>query len=203
MILATAVGVQSATITVNYVGGTYDTFNQDISDMVNGYNGAGGSTSPGESIAVAMPYYNNVTAGKQSRNAYLYGYNFALDPTKTVASISLDNNRQMSLFAFDLVSLPPQVNLGSVVDATTGNGRSIPVNNIGISEDNNYQLTGIGINNSGNTLSDSVWPARRTGPRGKSTSGTDRRSTSARRRSTMSSRSAARPSTWRRASTRT
>ena len=63
MLLATSVrGVQAASIIVYYTDSTYDTFYQNISDMNVGYTGAG-STAPGESICVTIPYLNNATAG--------------------------------------------------------------------------------------------------------------------------------------------
>jgi len=78
-----------------------------------GYTGAG-TTAPGESIAVTMPYYNNQNSGRTNTTAYLYGYDFPLNPAKAVTSVSLNNN--MAIFALDLVSTPAQVNLNAAPD---------------------------------------------------------------------------------------
>ena len=63
------------TFTVNYVGGGTATFTQTFSDWKDGYDGTGGTTAPGESIAAAMTSYNSLD-GTESGDVYLYGYVF-------------------------------------------------------------------------------------------------------------------------------
>ena len=132
MLAASVRGVQAGTIIVYYTDGTNDTFYQDISDMNGGYTGAG-STAPGESIAVTMPYFNSASTGKVSTTTYLYGYNFPLNPTKTVSSIAENNNNNIAIFAVDLVSLPAQVNLNAAPL-----GSSPAFNLAGMSPDTGY-----------------------------------------------------------------
>ncbi len=98
---------QQATFTVYYTDGTSQTFTQAISDFINGYAAPGygpvpGTVGPGESIAAVMPYYNNATYGQISKSVYLYGYDFALNPSKTVESLSLSNNNAINLYGLDL-----------------------------------------------------------------------------------------------------
>ena len=58
-----------------------------------------------------MPYYDNAL-GKVSTDVYVYGFNFPLDPTKTVSFVSFDNNTNRFILAVDAVDEPSQVNLG-------------------------------------------------------------------------------------------
>ena len=91
-----------------------------------------------------MSYYNNTVSGPQNgTNSYLYGYNFALNPTKTLSYIQTNNNANMAVFAVDVVNVPAQVNLGAVVDHTSSNNAQIPFTCPGISEDNAYQSANI------------------------------------------------------------
>ena len=56
-----------------------------------------------------MSYYNNTVYGPQpGTRSFLYGYDFALDSTKTISYIQLNNNPNMAIFAIDLVNTQAQ-----------------------------------------------------------------------------------------------
>jgi hypothetical protein len=84
--------------TVNYTDGTTKTFTQSISDW------SSNSTAAGESVALKMAYRDTSTGGTQGTSWKLYGYSFALDPTKTIESITLPNKANVKLFAIDVVA---------------------------------------------------------------------------------------------------
>ncbi len=98
-------GVQSnLTFTVNYVGGSYSTFTQSVSDWITGYNGTGGTTAPGESIAKSPAYYNYWNGSSSSQintTNYVYGYSFTVTSSKMVASITLPNDAKVKILAID------------------------------------------------------------------------------------------------------
>jgi plastocyanin/regulation of enolase protein 1 (concanavalin A-like superfamily) len=98
--LATAVnGSQASQIfVVHYTDGTSTTYTQGISDWT------ATTTYAGESIARTMTYRNRYTGKKVNGTTRLYGYTLALDPTKTIASITLPNNTNVNLFAIALVN---------------------------------------------------------------------------------------------------
>lgn len=97
-ILAAAVNVTatgiSETLTVNYSDGTSTTFTQNFSDWFNPL-GFGG-----ESIAKSMTY-RDVYTGKTDTNGPfdIYGYAFAINPNKTVASLTLPATRDVVVLA--------------------------------------------------------------------------------------------------------
>ena len=97
--LATAVNGSQAnqTFTVSYTDGTTQTFTQGISDW------GAGATFDGESVAVNTSYRNRYDGSANSGQWRLYGYQVALDPTKTVYSITLPLNANVDLFAMDLL----------------------------------------------------------------------------------------------------
>ena len=108
-ILGTATGgtYQTGTFTVNYLGGGTATFTQSFSDWVHGYNGTGGTTAPGESIAVTMTSYNTSSANT-SGHVYLYGYVFSTSTTEPIVSIKLPNNSDIKILAIDEVNAAQQ-----------------------------------------------------------------------------------------------
>jgi hypothetical protein len=104
MVLATAngtAGPQVATITVTYTDGTQSRFTRLIGNFL-----GSGTWEPSASIAAIMPYYNNATLGRVDQFAYLYGYDLQLNPLKTVASLSLNNDPDIDIYALDLVNQP-------------------------------------------------------------------------------------------------
>ena len=86
----------SQTFTVTYTDTTTSTFTQSISDWFAPQN------YPGESKAVIMAYRDLSNGTKDNRTFYLYGYSFALNNTKTVSSITLPHNNNLSVFAITL-----------------------------------------------------------------------------------------------------
>ncbi|MGA7080431.1 MAG: hypothetical protein WBQ43_14335 [Terriglobales bacterium] len=99
MLLATGVeGAQSAqTITVNYTDGSSAQFTQSFSDWSIPQN------FPGETEGAAMSYRNLANGTKQLGTFNLYAYQFALDSTKTVQSITLPTNPDVVVLAATLV----------------------------------------------------------------------------------------------------
>ncbi len=97
--LATAVNGNrtNQTFVVRYTDGTSTTFTQGISDW------ASTNTLAGESVAVTMKYRNRSNGTKQNGTYRLYGYSFAVNPSKTLQSITLPNNGNVNLFAITLV----------------------------------------------------------------------------------------------------
>jgi hypothetical protein len=97
VILAAAVNVTQSgttqTLTVNYTTGSPTTLTQNFSDWYNplGFNG--------ESIAKSMGYRDTYTGGRDNRTFDLYGYSFAIDPNRTVASITLPATRNVVVLA--------------------------------------------------------------------------------------------------------
>ncbi len=98
-LLATGVNGSQAnqTFTVTYTDGTTATFTQSISDWAipKGY--------PGEATALATTYRDTAGGGQQAGPFRLYEYTFALDPTKTVASIKLPVDRNVEVLAIDVL----------------------------------------------------------------------------------------------------
>jgi hypothetical protein len=99
-VLATAVnGAQTnQTFKVTYTDGTTSTFTQSMSDWV-----AGPQNYAGESVALTMAYCLNSSGTPVAKTTYLYGYNFALNSAKTVASLTIPNNANVVVMAIDLV----------------------------------------------------------------------------------------------------
>jgi hypothetical protein len=97
MILAAAVNVTSAGITesftVNYTDGTSTTLTQSFSDWFNPL-GFGG-----ESIAKSMTYRDTCTGGEGAGPFDLYGYSLAINPKKTVTTLTLPATRDVVVLA--------------------------------------------------------------------------------------------------------
>jgi hypothetical protein len=95
-----ATGVQesqsSQTITVNYTDGTNAQFVQSFSDWSSPQN------FPGELEAVAMSYRNSANGSKDLGTVNLYAYQFAINPAKTVQSVSLPANPDVVVLAVTL-----------------------------------------------------------------------------------------------------
>jgi hypothetical protein len=81
---------------VTYTDGTTTTFTQSVSDWWTPKNYAG------ESRAVTMSYVLEYTGAERAATYYFYGYSFALNPAKTVKSLTLPNNRNVVLLAAEL-----------------------------------------------------------------------------------------------------
>ena len=94
---AATYGAHPVRLVVHYTDGTAATFDQTFSDW------AGGSTAPGETVVATTPYFNSARGGRQAGTRSLYGYSFALDPTRTVAYLETSNDDRAKLVALDLV----------------------------------------------------------------------------------------------------
>jgi hypothetical protein len=81
---------------VAYTDGTVSTFTQNMSDWF------GPQNFSSETKAMTMPYRDNGQGQKDNRTFYLYEYTFTLTSSKTVASITLPNNRNVVVLAASL-----------------------------------------------------------------------------------------------------
>jgi hypothetical protein len=84
------------TLTVTYTDGTTQSFTQGFSDWFTPKNYAG------ESVAVATAYRIGSTGATSNGPYNLYGYSFALNSAKTVASLTLPANKNVVVLAVDL-----------------------------------------------------------------------------------------------------
>jgi hypothetical protein len=84
------------TFVVTYTDGTTSTFTQSLSDWYTpqGYTG--------ESTVLTMAYRVAASGAESPGPLYLYGYSFALNSAKTVASLTLPNNDDVVILAVDL-----------------------------------------------------------------------------------------------------
>ncbi|MHC5545062.1 hypothetical protein ACYOEI_43050, partial [Singulisphaera rosea] len=94
-------GAQSGTFIVTYNDGTTSAVTIKLSDW------ASGGGAPGETIVKQMAYRNTPNGKSSGLSFYVYGYSIALDPNKTVASLTLpSNNGNIVILAVDQVALP-------------------------------------------------------------------------------------------------
>ena len=91
----------TAHFVVHYTDGTTAGFDQSLSDWVIPLN------YPGESLADCMPSRHLLDGSKDLNSVCVYGYRFPLDTTRTVASITLPQDRDVLVLS--LVLLPPEV----------------------------------------------------------------------------------------------
>jgi sugar lactone lactonase YvrE len=86
------------TFTVTYTDGTTTVLNQNVSDWVyaDGW--------PGESVVNCNYDRNTSGGGTQADSVCVYGYQIALDPTKTVASVTLPATRNIVMLSMDLTT---------------------------------------------------------------------------------------------------
>ena len=99
-LLASAVNGNQANqaFVVTYTDGTTATITQSISDWATPQNYAG------ESTAATTSYRDTSAGGKQGGTFSVYSYAFALDPTKTVKSLTLPNDKNVEVLGIDLTS---------------------------------------------------------------------------------------------------
>jgi hypothetical protein len=98
--LATAVNGNQASqsFVVTYSDASTTTFVQGVSDWFSPQNYSG------ESKTIPMGYRNSSDGSSSENNAlYLYGYNFVLNPAKTVQSVRLPNNANVIVTAISVV----------------------------------------------------------------------------------------------------
>jgi hypothetical protein len=81
---------------VTYTDGSTTTITQSLSDWYAPQN------YTGESKAATMAYRITGSGAQQTGPFYLYGYSFAINPAKTVKSVTLPNNRSVVVLAATL-----------------------------------------------------------------------------------------------------
>jgi uncharacterized membrane protein len=86
----------SQVFSVRYTDGTTSTFTQSLSDWFTPQN------FHGETVAMSLPYRDNGAGQRDNRTFSLYEYMFPLIAGKTVASITLPNNRNVVVLAIIL-----------------------------------------------------------------------------------------------------
>ena len=102
IVLAAAVNVTSTgttqSFTVNYSDSTTTTLSQNFSDWFNplGFNG--------ESIARDMAYRDQANGGNNTGPFDVFGYSFAINPNKTVSSLTLPPTRNVVFLAVVLAT---------------------------------------------------------------------------------------------------
>jgi hypothetical protein len=89
-------------VTVTYSDGSTSTFTQNFSDWCSCGPNPGGQ--PGESLAVVMPYRDSSNGTRENYESYLYAYAFALNPAKSVQSLTLPDNRDVVVLAATLTT---------------------------------------------------------------------------------------------------
>jgi subtilisin family serine protease len=113
------------TFTVTYTDGTTQPFVQSASEWIIPHN------FPGESTVLTMPYLDRNTGIRDNETAYLYAYQFPLDASRQVQSITLPFQPKFTVLAMTLgggvsnaVAGPPAVSLATSFNRTgmTTNG---------------------------------------------------------------------------------
>ena len=116
-LLATAAGGGSEpaqTFIVTYSDGTTASFVQGLSDWLKPQGYAG------ETIVSTMAYRVSSSGATSAGPVYLYGYSFALNSAKTLASITLPNSRYVNVLAIDLLGSA----VGGATDISSSSGSS-------------------------------------------------------------------------------
>jgi hypothetical protein len=114
------------TFVVNYSDGTSASFTQSMSNWTTPQNYAG------ESVASTMASGISSTGALQNGPYYVYGYSFAIDSAKTVASITLPKNRNVVILAVDVSTATEQLTSSSglsLVGGTTETGGVLNLTN--------------------------------------------------------------------------
>ena len=103
-----------------------------------------------------MTSYEQYSSGHDvstTGNAYVYAYTIPVNHNKTATWLALGNNNAVMILAIDLISQPPQVNLGY----GNSSGVALPYNEIGISTSTDWNQGG--IDSAGDTYSAAAAPA--------------------------------------------
>jgi hypothetical protein len=117
--------------TVTYSDGTTSVLHQSLSDWKTPQHYLG------ESIALTMPYRLTVDGTPHTGPYYLYAYTLPLDHTKTVVSLTLPNNRNVSLLAINagVATIPVTAYLAPFYNVTAVGLDGTAVANRGIDQD--------------------------------------------------------------------
>ena len=116
-VFATAVnGSQTnQTFVVNYADGTTSTFTQSLSDWGFPQNYSG------ETIVLSTAYRISATGATQNGPFDLYGYSFTLNSAKTVKSVTLPANRNVTVLAVALTNVPTPISVAITTNAPYAN----------------------------------------------------------------------------------
>ena len=91
----------SETFVVTYTNGTTASFTQGMSDWYN--NNKTLANFAGESTAIWLSYlHGGASATSYGQTASVFGYSFALDPTRTVKSVTLPADADVGILAMNL-----------------------------------------------------------------------------------------------------
>ena len=90
-----------ASFIVHYTDGSSVTIQRSMSDWVNPQN------YPGEALAKCVPTRHNLDGTIDPNSVCIYGYELAVDPARTLASITLPNDRNVVILA--IAVQPPAV----------------------------------------------------------------------------------------------
>jgi hypothetical protein len=117
--------------TVTYSDGTTSVLHQSLSDWKTPQHYLG------ESIALTMPYRLTVDGTTHTGPYYLYAYTLPLDHTKTVVSLGLPNNRNVSFLAINagVATIPVTAYIAPLYNVTAVGVDGTPVANSGIDQD--------------------------------------------------------------------
>jgi disulfide oxidoreductase YuzD len=133
---------------ITYTDGTTTRIQQSLSDWAHPQNYSG------ESKAVTMAYRVTSTGTTATGPFYLYGYSFAIDPTKTVKSLTLPANRNVVVLASTLIPAPPPSSSTTAVNLSASyNVHGIATNGTPVAAGG---LDTLGYAYSGNLLGTSV-----------------------------------------------
>lgn len=117
-------------IVVNYTDGSNSTISQTFGDWFSSH-----CSDAGESTALITAYRIEPNGSDDNRNFYICLYNLAIDPSKTVSTLVLPNNRDVIIMAATLVAIPGFATTAGTPSATTVSpGSSITVPASAISE---------------------------------------------------------------------
>ena len=92
---------------MHYSDGSTQQFTQNLSDWLTP------SEFSGKAVVASTEYTNTYVGGRSGQTAYIYGYSFSLDSSKTVVSITLPDDGQVNLLAITMVDATggPQLDL--------------------------------------------------------------------------------------------
>jgi hypothetical protein len=117
-------------VVVNYTDGSNTTISQSFGDWFGSH-----CADAGEAPALIPAYRLNPDGSDDNRSFYICLYNLAIDPTKTVSTLVLPNNRNVVIMTATLVAIPGFATAAGAPSATTVSaGSSITVPASAISE---------------------------------------------------------------------
>jgi|HubBroStandDraft_5_1064220.scaffolds.fasta_scaffold56141_2 hypothetical protein len=115
-------------VVVNYTDGSNTTISQSFGDWFGSH-----CDDAGESPALIPAYRLNPDGSDDNRSFYICLYNLAIDPSKTVSTLVLPNNRNVIIMTATLVAIPGFATSAGTPSAPTvsaGNSITLPVSAI-------------------------------------------------------------------------